>query len=147
MMPRNFEEYLAEGVIRKCSSDFSRSRFLIEETNKSFNGLKKRILVMGIDDDNVNSIVKDCYDIILELIRAKLLLEGYNSSGQFAHEAEISYLKNLKFKDSDILFVNELRYFRNSITYYGKQLTIEYAKKVFDFTEKIYSLLREKIES
>ena len=47
---------------------------------------------MGIDDDNANSIVKDCYDIIMELIRAKLLLDGYSSSGQFAHEAEVSYL-------------------------------------------------------
>lgn len=97
---------------------------------------------MGIDEDNANSIIKDCYDIMMELIRAKLLLTGYCSAGQFAHEAEISYLKKCEFSDYNVSFINEVRYFRNSITYYGKILTTEYAQKVFEFTKKIYPKLR-----
>ena len=93
-------------------------------------GLKERIKMMGVNNKNANSIIKDCYDIIMERIRAKLLLEGYSSSGSYAHEAEISYLKKLEFLDSEISFLNELRYFRNSITYYGKLLDTEYARKV-----------------
>ncbi len=145
-MPKNFEEYLNKGIIKKCSPDYSRSKFLIEESEKSLRGLKKRLEVMEIEEDNANSIVKDCYDIIMELIRAKLLLEGYNSSGQFAHEAEVSYLKKLGFSDNEISFMNELRYFRNSVTYYGKLLDIEYAKKVTIFTEKIVRKLKEIIQ-
>jgi hypothetical protein len=70
-----------------------------------------------------------------------MFLEGFSSSGKGAHEAEISYLKKVKFKESEIFFLNELRYFRNSVIYYGKILDKEYAEKVFDFLNKIYSKL------
>jgi len=143
MMPKYFEEYIDKGIIKKCSSNKPRARFLISESDKSFKGLKKRLGVMGIDEDNANSIIKDCYDIIMELTRAKLLLDGFDSSGQFAHEAEVSYLKKLGFSDNEVSFINELRYFRNSVTYYGKLLSIEYAKTVADFTEKIYPKLKQ----
>jgi len=144
-LPKNFEEYLTKGVIKKCSINKSRAEFLIEESEKSLRGLKKRIDIMEIDDDNANSIIKDCYDILMELIRAKLLLDGYNSSGQFAHEAEVSYLKKLGFSDNEVAFINDLRYFRNSINYYGKILSVEYAKQVSNFTNKIYPKLKRMV--
>ena len=144
-LPKKFEEYLAKGVLKKCSINSSRAKFLIEESEKSLRGLNKRINVMKIDDDNANSIIKDCYDIIMELIRAKLFLDGYNSSGQFAHEAEVSYLKKLGFSDNEVSFINDLRYFRNSINYYGKILSVEYAKQVLSFTNKIYPKLKRII--
>ena len=143
MMPKDFDEYVDKGILRKYSPDKARARFLISESDKSFKGLKKRLEMMGIDEDNANSIVKDCYDLIMELIRAKLLLDGYRSSGQFAHEAEVSYLKKLGFSDNEVSFINELRYFRNSVTYYGKLLGVEYAKKVTGFAERIYPKLVE----
>ncbi|MBI2045053.1 hypothetical protein HYT23_03270 [Candidatus Pacearchaeota archaeon] len=78
----------------------------------------------------------------MELIRAKLLLEGYSASGSFAHEGEISYLKKIGFSDSEISFLNELRYSRNSITYYGKILNKEYAEKVYAFLNKVIVKLK-----
>ena len=145
MIPtKSFEEYVRQGVIKKSSVNRPRAEFLINESQKALKGLNKRITVMGIDEDNANSIVKDCYDIIMERIRAKLLLAGYNSSGQCAHEAEVSYLKTLQFSDKDISFLNDLRYFRNSVTYYGKILTVEYVRKVVEFTQKIYPQLDKK---
>ena len=109
-LPKKFEEYLTKGVLKKCSTNSSRAKFLIEESEKSLRGLNKRIDIMNIDEDNANSIIKDCYDIIMELIRAKLFLDGYNSSGQFAHEAEVSYLKKLGFSDNEISFINDVTY-------------------------------------
>ena len=143
MMPKDFDEYVDKGILRKYSPDKARARFLISESDKSFKGLKKRLGVMGIDDDNANSIVKDCYDLIMELIRAKLLLDGYRSSGQFAHEAEVSYMINIGVSTNDIVFLNELRYFRNGVVYYGKILTIEYANKVIKFTDKMFPILND----
>jgi hypothetical protein len=99
---------------------------------------------MGIDEDSANSIVKDCYDVLMELIRARLLLDGYNSSGLFAHEAEVSFLKRMGFNEQNVSFLNDIRYFRNSVTYYGKILDTEYAKKVADFTKDIYPKIKEK---
>ncbi|MDI6737804.1 MAG: hypothetical protein QME12_04790 [Nanoarchaeota archaeon] len=91
---------------------------------------------IGINENNANSIIKDCYDIIMEMIRAKLLLKGYSSAGQFAHEGEVSYLKKAGFPDSEVSFLNDLRYFRNSITYYGKILNTEYARQLLNLQEK-----------
>lgn len=145
-LPKEFEEYVKRRIIKKCSINKPRAEFLIGEAEKALRGLNKRVEVMGIDEDNANSIVKDCYDIIMELIRAKLFLTGYCSAGQFAHEAEVSYLKKNGFSDNEVSFINDLRYFRNSVTYYGKLLGVEYGKQVMEFTKKIYPKLNELIK-
>ncbi|MHA1874283.1 MAG: hypothetical protein ACTSVB_09220 [Candidatus Heimdallarchaeaceae archaeon] len=138
---RNFEEFLFNGIVRKQSPDISRAKFLIDEAKLSFDGLKERLGKMGISKKNANSIIKDCYDILMELIRARMLLDGYRAVGQGAHEAEVAYLKVLKFNEGDIDFMNELRYFRNGIVYYGHILDEEYAKKVVSFTKRMYKKL------
>ncbi|HLC95966.1 MAG TPA: hypothetical protein VJH97_01460 [Candidatus Nanoarchaeia archaeon] len=145
-LPKDFDEYVQKGVMRKCSIDKPRAEFLLQEAQKSFKGLTKRLSVMGIDEETANSIVKDCYDILMELLRAHLLLNGFISSGLFAHEAEVAYMKRLGFKDTQVSFLNDLRYFRNSVTYYGKILTVEFAEKVTKFTIEIYPKLVEKID-
>ncbi len=144
-LPREFDFYIKKGVIRKTKQNKPRAEFLIKESEVSLEGLKERIKIIGINERNANSIIKDCYDIMLELIRAKLLSEGYSSSGSYAHEAEISYLKKLGFPESEISFLNELRYFRNSVTYYGKILDTEYAEKILQFLNKIYPKLKARI--
>ena len=144
---RIFEEYVRDGTIKKVSVNSSKAEFLMNEAQNSLEGLKERITLIGINDKNANSIIKDCYDILMELIRASLLLNGYNSSGHFAHEAEVSYLTKLKFSEEDISFLNEIRYFRNSITYYGKILDKEYAEKVYAFLNKIYPKLEKLVHA
>ena len=144
-MPKEFSYYIAQGVIIKSSPNMQRAAFLIKESENSLESIKERVDKIGINDKNANSIIKDCYDILMELIRAKLLTEGYASSGQYSDEAEVSYLQNLKFHENEIIFLNELRYFRNSVTYYGKILDKEYAQKVFSFTTKIYPKLTKHL--
>lgn len=142
-LPKEFKEYIQKGVIRKVSVNKSRAAFLINESQKSLEGLHERIGIIGINNKNANSIIKDCYDVLMELTRAKLLLAGYSSAGQFAHEAEVSYLKEMGFPDNDVSFLNDLRYFRNSVTYYGKILDVEYAESVVEFTKRIYPKLKK----
>jgi hypothetical protein len=146
-MPKKFEEYIIKGIVKKVSPDKPRSKFLINEAKNSFIGLNRTVEKLGIDEYNVNSIIKDCYDIIMELIRAKMLLGGYKAAGNFAHEAEVSYFKALGFTDNEVIFLNEIRFSRNSIVYYGKLLDIEYAKRVFNFTKKIYPKLINLVEN
>jgi len=141
-LPNDFEFYIKQAIIRKQSPDRSRAQFLISESETSFQGLRKRVEVMGINKFNANSIIKDAYDIIMELIRAKLLLEGYSAAGNYAHEAEISYLKKLGFPENKLRFLNQLRYFRNSINYYGKILDEQYAKQVFEFLNQNHKKIK-----
>lgn len=132
-LPFDFDYYLNEKIVRKQSPSIPRAEFLIKETQKSFIGLKNRVEKLGIDEFNANSVIKDIHDIIIEKIRAKLLLDGYNASGNFAHEAEVAYMKNLSFSDFEVSFVNELRQARNGINYYGKLYEKDYAKSCYEF--------------
>jgi len=143
-LPKPFDEFVKEGIVRKRSPDSSRSGSLQKESEKSYNFLKDIIKNIGISDENANNIIKNTYDIIMELIRADMLIRGFNSSGQGAHEAEVAYLKKIGFSDNDIQFANQLRYFRNGIVYYGKSFDKEYADKVISFLEKIRKKLKVK---
>lgn len=143
---KEFNEFIDTGTVKKQSPNKSRAEFLIKEAEISFEGLKERIEKMGVNRRNANSIVKDCYDIIMELIRAEMLLKGYNATGIGAHGAEVSYMRVLGFNEKTVQFADQLRYFRNGTVYYGTILDEEYAEKVIKFAKENYPKLRRIIK-
>lgn len=144
MMPlKTFKEYLKDGTARKQSPDKLRARSLISESEGSYKILFSFVEKMELDDSNANHVVKNAYDIIMELIRAKMLSDGFSTTGKGAHEAEVSYLADVGFTNKDVEFINELRYFRNGIVYYGKKFDGAYAKKVLVFLKRLYPLLKK----
>ena len=140
-----FGEFLELGIVRKRSPDKSRARFLLEESERSVRWVNDVVEKIGINESSKNSIIKDCYDAIMEAIRAKMLIDGYNASGAGAHEAEVSYMKILGFNEKDVNFADQLRYFRNGILYYGKTFDKEYAKEAVNFLKRIYPELMKKV--
>ena len=140
-----FKDFINDGVIRKLSPNKSRARDLFEESERKEASLMKIIKLIGLSEENANDIVEYCYDIIIGLIRAKLYLDGFKSSGEGAHEAEISYLQELGFSETEVKFMDEIRYFRNGIKYYGKKLNKEYASQIISFMKKISISLRKLI--
>lgn len=144
---KGFDEFIRMRIVKKQSPDKSRSKFLIMEAEQGYAYLIKLIEIMGVENQNANDYVKNCYDILMELTRAKMLLKGLNASGLKAHEAEVAYWRILQFKEQDIQFLDQMRFFRNGMLYYGTILDKEYAEKVIEFTKKIYPLLREKCSS
>lgn len=142
---REFEEFLTEGVVKKQSKDMPRASFLFNESAKSYKGLTEMIARISLNDDNANLFVKMCYDILMEMIRAKMLQDGYNASGLGAHEAEVSYMRVLGFDEKDVRFADQLRFFRNGMLYYGTIVDGEYANKVVVFLDSIYPKLKKMI--
>ena len=143
MIPlRKFEEFLKERIIKKQYPDKFRANDLIREAERKSKSLKRIMEKVGLDNENANDIIEHCYDIIINLIRAKMLLRGLSSSGLGAHEAEISYLREINFSEEDVQFANQLRYFRNGILYYGKIFDEEYAHKVIKFLSYARSKLK-----
>lgn len=140
---RNFEEFINDNIVKKQSPDKSRANFLIKESEMSYFLLNDLLIKLKLNEETANMFVKSCYDILMELIRAKMLLNGYNSSGFGAHEAEVSYLRKLNFNEIDVQFADQLRFFRNGMLYYDTILDKEYALKVIDFTKKNYHKLRK----
>ena len=139
---RLFREYLADCVVKKQAPDIPRSRSLSMEAENSYSALLENVEKVGISDKNANLTIKDSYDIIMELVRSKMLLNGFNSIGLGAHEAEVAYLRDIGFPAGDVEFANQLRYFRNGITYYGKSFDADYAKKVVAFLKRIFPKLK-----
>lgn len=142
---RPFEEFINERIVKKQSPDRSRASFLMNEAEQSYVYLFEKINKLGVSDNNANDFLKSCYDILMELVRARMLLHGYNASGFGAHEAEVSYLRILGFNENDVQFADQMRFFRNGILYYGTRLDAEYAQKVIEFTKKNYKKIREMI--
>lgn len=140
---RNFDEYIEEGIIKKQSPDKSRAKDLRNELGKTGKFLFEIISQIGINDRNANTIIKIAYDVIMEMIRAKMIENGFNASGKGAHEAEVSYLRVLSFNEKDIQFCDQLRYFRNGIMYYGKSFDKSYAEKVISYLDSIEKKLKE----
>ncbi|MFT4326442.1 MAG: hypothetical protein ACMXYK_02985 [Candidatus Woesearchaeota archaeon] len=138
---KDFETFIQTGIVKIQVPDDSRAAFLKEESQKSYAFLQKKVTTFGITKESANDIVKSCYDILMERIRSKMLEEGYNASGQGAHEAEVSYLRTLGHKEKDVQFADQVRYFRNGMLYYGTSLDAEYAEKVLVFTEKLFKSL------
>jgi len=139
---RKFEEFIKEGVVKVQAPDKSRAKFLITESGNSYRLLSELMEKIKVEDHSANMFVKSCYDILMELIRARMLLDGYNASGFGAHEAEVAYLRIIGYSETEIQFVDRLRYFRNGMLYYGTILDQEYAQIVIKFTKKNYNKLK-----
>jgi len=137
-----FKEFITEGTVKKESINQERAKSLVTEADRKFRLLKENIDKLGINKDNANDYVEYCYNILLFLIRAKMFMQGYSTSGQGAHEAEVSFTRNIGFNEKDIQFLDQLRYFRNGILYYGKRFDKEYAEKVLEFTKRTFPKLR-----
>lgn len=133
---KNFQDFINEGIVKKQSPDLSRSNFLSREAEKQFNFLLKLVKNFGINDENANSIIKPSYDVIMGKVRAVMLSKGFNSLGLGTHEAEVSFLRLIGFKEVQVQFADQLRYSRNGIMYYGKLMDQEYASEVFRFLKE-----------
>ncbi len=140
---RNFDEFIKENIVKKQSVDKSRAEFLVKEAENSYKVLLEMLSKIKLEDSNSNMFIKSCYDILMELIRAKMLFDGYNASGFGAHEAEVAYLRILGFNEKEVQFTDQIRFFRNGMLYYGTVLDKDYAEKVIEFTKKIYSELKK----
>ncbi len=138
---KKFDEFLRQGIVKKGSPDKSRAEFLIKEAKQNYALLLEIIEKIKIRENNANLLIKNCYDIFMGLIRAKMFLIGYKASGTGAHEAEVSYLREIGFCERDVQFADQIRYFRNGILYYGTILDKEYTEKVISFLKEIFPKL------
>ncbi|MBI1968948.1 hypothetical protein HYS49_03480 [Candidatus Woesearchaeota archaeon] len=143
---KHFAEFIKNRIVKVQTPDRSRAAFLTKEAENGYALLLEKIQKIGLRPDTANDYIKSCYDVLMELIRAKMLLAGYNASGQGAHEAEVSYLRVLGFPENDIQFADQLRFFRNGMIYYGAMLDTEYAEKIIAFTKKMYVELNKRVK-
>jgi hypothetical protein len=134
-----FEDFIKKGDVKKKEANKILAEALKKSAEKNIRFIKK----LDINDENAEHIVQDCYNVVRELIGAKLALDGYKS---YSHEATILYLKKFKqITEPEIAFADNLRKLRNNIKYYGKESTAEEAKKAINLMNKMLNKLKEML--
>jgi len=136
---RKFKEFKDQGWIKERTPDKAKAKSLVESSKHRFDYFKSLI----VNDISSNYIIENMYDVIRELVEAKMILDGYKT---YSHEAMVSYLKVIGFTDLEVKFTDELRETRHRTKYSGFITDVEYAKKVIAFTNNIYKKLRNLTE-
>ena len=95
MSLRNFEEFIIAGIVKKQTPNRHRALSLVKEAEDKWKFLNATIKTIPAQQMHFNFIVDYSYDIIMELIRAKMFIGGFNAGN--SHQAEVSYMKNLGF--------------------------------------------------
>ena len=136
---RRFEEYVKGKIVRKRTPDLNRAAYLKKEALNREKFISELLKIKQLTDENANYFIEMCYNVIMELIRSKMLEKGLMASGDYSHEAEVAFLSVLGFSEEKVILADEVRKARNGILYYGRIFDKEFALKVLE-------LMREVVE-
>ena len=129
-MEADWKECL-EKTARRITPDINRANSLIETA-------KERIsLIEYVDQKNCNFVFEDYYTSIIELIQAKAFRKGFNILN---HICLGYYLRDFMKREDLFAIFDDLRYKRNSLTYYGRRMDFGTAKATI---KKCKRLLKE----
>ena len=103
------------------SPDPAKSRSLIETAKGRIEYIKEA----EVKESNANYIFENYYTSILELLHAIALSSGHKISN---HICIGFYLRDVLKREDLFRLFDDLRYKRNSLTYYGKRMDFETAK-------------------
>ncbi len=128
MKETNWNDCLANWTVKTVSPDIKRAESLIETA-------KERIsLIKEITEKNCNFVFEDYYTSILELLQARAFKNGYNIMN---HVCLGFYLMEILKREDLYLLFDDLRFKRNSLTYYGSRMDFETAKQAIEKCKRL----------
>lgn len=110
-------------------------------TNSLLNASYKKALseqILKLDDTTAASKISLAYDALRELLEALSISRGYKI---YNHESYTAFLQEVLHESILAEEFDSCRKLRNSVNYYGKEITVEEAKP----TLKAIRQLRDKI--
>lgn len=125
----------------KVQSDIQKAKALVEMAKITLERLKET------DKDKYpTNTLTDYYDIMRKVMEAMVSLIGIKIKGEGAHQEIIDYIcKHYGFEESSRQFIQELRDYRNRISYEGFMVTPNYiktnAKKIESIISRLISLV------
>lgn len=137
----DFEYFIAKGDVKRQTKNEILAKALLRGSADRLSFIKR----LGLSEENAKYIVENSYDVIRELIEARLSIDGFKS---YSHEATILFLKKFpEFKESEISFIDNLRKIRNGIKYYGKEAHVNEAKTALNFLNSVLLRLKKLSQS
>ena len=134
MKEANWNDCLLNRSAKTITPDIKRAESLIETANERI------ILIKGINEKNCNFIFEDYYTSLLELLQAMAFKKGYNILN---HVWLGFYLRDILKRDDLYILFDDIRYKRNSLTYYGSRMDYETAKQAIEKCKKIIKELKK----
>jgi len=136
---KKFEEYLLEGKVQKRTPNPSEAKSLMMQARDRIADLKSQ----SLKESNASFRFEDGYEAIREALQAFLSIRGFKP---YSHEAVIAFaIKERLISQSDIMASDRYREIRNDINYKGKKVTVNDAKEVIKFADRIIPLLESKL--
>jgi len=135
MKETSWTDCLINKSAKAVTPDQNRAESL-EDTAK-----ERIILIKEINEKNCNFVFEDYYTSLLELLQAMAFKKGYNIMN---HLCLGFYLRDVLNKDSLYIIFDDLRFKRNSLTYYGSRMDFETAKQAIEKCKKIIKELASK---
>ena len=134
MKETTWNECLEKNSSRIITPDKQRAISLIETAFARLN------VIGNITEKNCNFVFEDYYTSMLELLQAKSFIDGYNVLN---HICLGFYLRDILNRNDLFLIFDDLRYKRNSLTYYGNRMDFEIANQSIKKCEKIVGELKK----
>ena len=128
MKEANWNDCLVNNSAKTITPDVKRAESLIETA-------KERIsLAKEVNNKNCNFVFEDYYTSLVELIQAMAFKRGFNILN---HVCLGYYVRDiLKRQDLYALF-DDVRYKRNSLTYYGNRMDFETSKQAIEKCKRV----------
>ena len=128
MRETNWDDCLVNSSAKTITSDIKRAESLIETANERIN------LIKEVNEKNCNFVFEDYYTSLLELLQAMAFKKGFNILN---HVCLGFYLRDILKREDLYLLFDDLRFKRNSLTYYGSRMDYETAKQAIEKCKKI----------
>ena len=131
-------------MILKIQPDFQKSKALFEMA---------KITLQRLNETEIykypTNTLNDYYDVLHKLMESLTLKEGIKIRGEGAHQELIDYIcKKYKFTESDHIFIQEMRDFRNRISYEGFIVNENYIsvnlEKINRIIKTLYMIINTK---
>ncbi|MBS3065773.1 hypothetical protein J4229_01880 [Candidatus Pacearchaeota archaeon] len=133
MKETNWNDCLINKSAKTISPDIRRAKSLMETA-------KERIsLIKEVGKKNCNFVFEDYYTSLLELLQATAFKKGYNIMN---HICLGFYLKEVLKREELYISFDDLRFKRNSLTYYGSKMDFETAKQAIEKCKKLIKELQ-----
>lgn len=123
MKETNWNDCLRNKSAKSMTNDIERAESLIETAHERIS------LIKEINEKNCNFVFEDYYTSLLELLQALAFKKGYNVLN---HLCLGFYLRDVLKREDLYLLFDDLRFKRNSLTYYGSRMEFQTAKQAIE---------------
>lgn len=137
MKEAGWDDCLFNNSAKRISSDKNRARSLIETAEERINLIEK------INNKNCNFVFEDYYTSVVEILQAIAFSNGYNVLN---HICLGFYLRDVLRKEDLFRIFDDIRFKRNSLTYYGNRMDFETAKQAIFNSQKLIKELKVLIK-